>query len=189
MGMNIFSRFLRFLGFQGDPAPIKKPHVSTPATASPAPASGDKGRTGQNISYDSTLIPKLKADHQELVRLYGEIAAACNRSDYAALPAMILALKLGLQHHLIVENVRLYAYLKQELAEDSEQASFANSVKKEMDGIARAVVRFADAYNSTEAIANNAEAFKNELDGMGGVLSKRITLEETGLYTLYSIHH
>lgn len=188
MSLKIFSKLFRVLGFKG--APVMGKELSSSSTAKPLRKSADvlpnATRREQRIRCNSDLIPKLKKEHQDLIDAFRKLSAACNRADYQALPEMIQSLKLGLQYHLIVENVRLYAYLQQELPEASEQAKFVNNIKREMDGIARSVVRFAATYSTADAIAKNIEAFRSEVDSMGGVLLKRIELEETRLYALYT---
>lgn len=184
MEMNLFHRLLRLFGLREVSAQTSAP---APATASEpqSPRSAEISQSASAISYDPHLIQRLTADHREIVCLYGEIVAANNRGEYSALPPMIRTFKLDLQRHLMVENVRLYAYLTQGVAVDSGHATFIGSAKREMDGIARSVVRFVNGYDTTDAIAANAGAFKTELEAMGEVLSKRIALEETSLYVLY----
>lgn len=188
MSLKIFSKLFQVLGFKG--VSVMSKELNSSSTAKPlgkhADALPSATRKEQRIRCSADLIPKLKKEHQDLIEVFGKLPAACNRADYQALPEMIQSLKLGLQYHLIVENVRLYAYLQQELPEASEQAKFVNNIKREMDGIARSVVRFAATYSTPDAIEKNVEAFRSELDSMGDVLLKRIELEETRLYALYT---
>ncbi len=138
------------------------------------------------INYDPELIPKLKEDHQALVKVYTDILNTYNTGNYALIPAMLNDLKLGLQTHIMLENVKFYVYLQQNWTDDAEIASFVADVRREMDTIARTAVKFVSKYNTPGAIsAATATAFKEEFDTIGTVLTKRIQLEETRLYTLY----
>ncbi|MDR0247704.1 MAG: hemerythrin domain-containing protein [Burkholderiales bacterium] len=137
------------------------------------------------IHYDGTLVGKLKEDHIELLSLFGKIKDASEDGNYVVLPRLLAFLRLTLQTHLMLENVKFYAYMRQYFAGDKDLSNFIGGVKKEMDYIARAVVRFADTYNTQAVIKERVVEFKKELDEIGDILLKRIDLEETRLYILY----
>ncbi len=137
------------------------------------------------ISYDAELISKLKTDHAELFRLFGELKSAADRGECSLVPDLLRTFRLTLQTHLMLENVKFYAYLRQTIGTNSQQDNFVVDVKKEMDGIARVVVGFTKTYGTEAVVAEKLEAFKHELEGIGAVLTKRVQLEESRLYTLY----
>ncbi|MDR0770400.1 MAG: hemerythrin domain-containing protein [Burkholderiales bacterium] len=137
------------------------------------------------IHFDGTLVDKLKNDHTELFRLYHELRTVSEHGDFSALPDLLASFRLALQTHLMVENVKFYAYLQQNFANDADLMTYIVNIKKEMDVIARAVVKFTNTYASQRLTSEKAAAFGKELDQIGGTLVKRVGLEETRLYTLY----
>lgn len=153
---------------------------NAPAGALKEPENNEKG-----IAYDATLVPKMMSDHVEIFRIYGELKTCAGRNDFAALSSLLNEFKLALQTHVMFENVKFYVYLQKHLASDAELYSFITEVRKEMDGIARAVVKFANTYANGALTGERHAAFQSELERIGGVLTKRIGLEESRLYTLY----
>ena len=148
--------------------------------------SSNSRRDQNGIAYDPDLVPKLKDDHRTLFSLYTKLNEAAERNEYARIPELLSELKLAFQTHVMVENVKFYVYLQQNLANDSEISSFLSDIRKEMDGIARVLVKFVATYsNVTDFNEEKASAFKTELATIGQVLTKRVKLEESELYTLY----
>lgn len=143
--------------------------------------------TGQQvgISYDSQLINKLKEDHQELIEIFTEIKAAASVGHYRRIPSKLSELKLALQTHIAVENVRLYVYIQQNYAQDEEVSNFVTGLRSEMNGIARAAVKFAERYTETPPVASTPANFVSGLEEIRVVLVKRVHLEESRLYSLY----
>ncbi len=137
------------------------------------------------INFDDGLIDKLKIDHAELLRLHGELKFVSEHGDFSALPDLLKSFRLALQTHVMVENVKFYAYLQQHFAKDADLMAYISDVKREMDSIARAVVKFTNNYASQRLTPGKAAEFRKELDDIGGTLVKRVGLEETKLYTLY----
>jgi hypothetical protein len=146
---------------------------------SPQPASP------AGISYDATLISKLKEDHQELVKLFIEIKTAATEERFSEVPRILSEFKLDLQTHLALENVRFYVYVQQHYAHDLETSDFITGLRSEMNGIARAVVKFIEKYSLGQLTHATAAIFNAELAEIGTVLTRRIQLEENRLYALY----
>lgn len=169
----------------------KKKKAETPAAvAAPKKVATQKDAAQKNISYDSELVSKLKEDHQLLFKLYATLKGVSDRGDYLAIPALLAELKLAFQTHVMLENVKFYVYLQQHLAGEEDVSSFLADVRKEMDGIARALMKFIVIYSAPGGLApNRIELFKTELAAIGGVLAKRVELEESRLYTLYLPHY
>lgn len=140
---------------------------------------------GKAIGYDPELVAKLKEDHKELFALYTKLQNTYAAGKFGDIPKLLNDFKLALQSHLMVENVRFYTYVQQHLAGDEENSAFIADVKHEMDGIARAVVKFITIYGHAPVTPSNQQAFKTELDGIGQVLTSRVQMEESRLYTLY----
>lgn len=141
---------------------------------------------GQNFAFDPTLVGKLKDDHKELLRVYGKIVAEKDRNNFTNMAQLLRDFKLLLQAHLMVENVRFYVYLQKQFAGDADVEEFIGDVRKEMDGIARAAIKFTNTYSVDIFTDEMKASFKAELTAIGAILVKRISMEESRLYTLYS---
>jgi iron-sulfur cluster repair protein YtfE (RIC family) len=137
------------------------------------------------IPYDSQLVNKLKDDHQELVRIFTDIKQTAQDGQFNRLPGLLNNLKLAFQTHIMLENVKFYVYVQQHCSHDSETSNFISDVRKEMDDIARTVVRFVKLYSSAPLSKDTVGIFNAELDQIGAVLLQRVELEETRLYALY----
>jgi len=140
---------------------------------------------GGGINYDPELVGKLKDDHKELVRIYGAIKTASTENRYGDIHDLLSDFKLTFQTHLAVENVRFYVYVQQHMALDADTSNFIADVRKEMNNIARAVLKFVDTYMTTPPTPYSSAEFNAELDGIGPVLVQREQLEESRLYSLY----
>lgn len=77
----------------------------------------------------------------------------------------------------MLENIKLYIYL---------QPIYQKELHKEMSGIAHSLVKFVKKYHQEGINANNQQAFKNGLDEIGKTLTKRVAMEESELYVLYT---
>jgi hypothetical protein len=137
------------------------------------------------ISYEPQLIDMLMEDHQELIEIFTEINAAAIAGHYRRIPAKLSEFKLALQTHIAVENVHLYVYIQQHYARDVETSDFVTGLRSEMNGIARAAVRFAEKYAETPPVASTSASFVFALEEIGAVLVKRVQMEESRLYSLY----
>jgi hypothetical protein len=137
------------------------------------------------ISYDPSLIYKLKEDHEELVRLFTAIKSAAIGGKFADIPNILSEFKLALQTHLAVENVRFYVYVQQHYANDVDTSNFITGLRTEMNGIARVVMKFAEKHAADQLTHSTVGNFVTELDEIGAVLVKRVQLEESRLYSLY----
>jgi regulator of sigma D len=137
------------------------------------------------VYYDADLIQKLRDDHAKLLYLFNEIKAVSECGGYVALPKLLASFRLELQTHLVFENVKFYTYVQQLLKNDSNLSGFVSNVKKEMDNIAHAIMRFINTYSTQKIIEENITGFKNDSNEIGSTLVKRISLEETRLFSLY----
>ncbi len=137
------------------------------------------------IAYDPGLVGSLKADHQELVRIYTSIKSAATAGHYSDIHDLLANFKLTFQTHIAVENVRFYVYVQQHAALDADTSNFIADVRKEMNSIARAVMKFVDTYMTLPPSPSTVADFNAELDQIGSVLVQRVQLEESRLYSLY----
>jgi regulator of sigma D len=137
------------------------------------------------IAYDPELVNALKSDHQELVSIYSTIKSAAAASRYDDIHDLLSNFKLTFQTHIAVENVRFYVYVQQHAALDADTSNFIADVRKEMNSIARAVMKFVETYMNTPPTPATVTGFNTELDQIGSVLVQRVKLEESRLYSLY----
>ncbi len=137
------------------------------------------------ITYDPELVNALKNDHQELVHIYTTIKSAVAESRYDDIRNLLSNFKLTFQTHIAVENVRFYVYVQQHAALDADTSNFIADVRKEMNGIARAVMKFVDTYMALPPTPVTISGFNSEFDQIGAVLVQRVQLEESRLYSLY----
>jgi Hemerythrin HHE cation binding domain len=145
----------------------------------------EQRRAGVAIAYDAELVPALKRDHSDLVKLYGLIGESAQSGDFQQIPQMLNAFKVHLEGHLIAENVRFYNYVENGLQGDAENTALVRSFRREMNAIARGVVDFVKKYQvGTFDSAMRAE-FLVDYQTVGGLLAQRIEREESSLYPLY----
>jgi regulator of sigma D len=137
------------------------------------------------IAYDPELVNTLKQDHQELVRIYTAIKAAAAENRFSEIRDLLSDFKLTFQTHIAVENVRFYVYVQQHAALDADTSNFIADVRKEMNSIARAVMKFVDTYMTAPPTPVTVTGFNAELEQIGSVLVQRVQLEESRLYSLY----
>ncbi|MBI3149986.1 MAG: hemerythrin domain-containing protein [Betaproteobacteria bacterium] len=155
------------------------------AAASPV---GGTARTapGTDIRYYAGLIDKLKRDHQALFASFGAVQSAFKNGDVARAASELSRFRVAINSHLMMEGVRLYAYLDRELAEDVGNQTLVRDFRQEMDGIGQAVVGFLTKYAELGRNESLSSTFGRDLEAVGKVLTQRIQREEALLYPLYS---
>ncbi|HKB61184.1 MAG TPA: hemerythrin domain-containing protein [Gallionellaceae bacterium] len=137
------------------------------------------------IVYDAELVDKLKDEHEQLLQAFVAIRRTGTEGHFARLPGMLEQFRLALLNHIALENVKFYVYLQNHSAMNDEATSFIAEVRKEMNEIARTVAKFVDTHLGNAPSYLTADLFLSELDRIGDVLTRRIALEETNLYSLY----
>jgi Hemerythrin HHE cation binding domain len=150
--------------------------------------SAEQRRNGFGIAYDPALVPALKRDHEDLVKLFGEIGETAKRGDFGEIPQMLNAFKVHLEGHLIAENVRFYNYVENSMRADAESVTLVRSFRREMNAIARGVVDFVKKYQVSRFDQDLRAEFLADYQTVGGLLTQRIQREETSLYPLYQPH-
>lgn len=148
-------------------------------------ASTGSAASGTAITYDPHLVEKLTTEHKALLALYGSIAQALEKSDLNRVNELLRKFKVMLQEHLLLENLRLYAYLSRHLADDDSRSKIINDFRSEMTEIGWTVVDFLRRYADEPIPEGRIFKFREEFDRIGGVLVSRIEREEKSLYTLY----
>ncbi|MCU0755706.1 MAG: hemerythrin domain-containing protein [Xanthomonadales bacterium] len=138
-------------------------------------------------SYDSSLVPLLKHDHEELLSLFQHIGQVYERRRYHELPALLIAFKTRLEAHLLTENVRFYNYVEASLFDDAENFALIRDFRREMNTIAKGVIEFVKKHQKP-VNEFDARAFQSDYQTVGGLLQQRIQREESNLYPLYFPH-
>ena len=138
-----------------------------------------------SIGYDPELVPALKRDHADLVKLFGEIGELARQGDFQHIPAMLNAFKVHLEGHLIAENVRFYNYVENAMQHDPESSALVRSFRREMNAIARGVVDFVKKYQISTFDQRARAEFLADYQTVLGLLAQRIQREEGSLYPLY----
>lgn len=146
----------------------------------------EQRRSGLGIAYDPQLVPALKRDHADLVKLYGAIGEQAQRGDFQQIPQMLNAFKVHLEGHLIAENVRFYNYVENAMQADTESTALVRSFRREMNAIARGVVDFVKKYQLSTFDQNARQEFMADYQTVYGLLAQRIEREEASLYPLYT---
>lgn len=137
------------------------------------------------ISYDHDLIDTFQAEHQSLLRLFGDIRKAAEEEDYKIVHVKLKKFTSILRGHLLTENVKLYVYLSKELAHDPENKEIIMSFRREMMQIGKVVNRFVTVYDRPLWSLDMRQDFLPELIAIGEILIERINREENTLYPLY----
>lgn len=161
---------------------------SSQALPQGVPNVNNRGPGGFGINYDPDLVPALKRDHADLVKLYGAIGDAAKQGNFRDIPQMLNAFKVHLEGHLIAENVRFYNYVENLMQGDNESVTLVRSFRREMNAIARGVVDFVKKYQVTDFDQRKRDEFMADYETVGGLLAQRINREEASLYPLYQPH-
>ncbi|WP_406828007.1 hemerythrin domain-containing protein [Microbulbifer sp. ARAS458-1] len=141
----------------------------------------------RTIKYDPSLILALKNDHHELINIYHRIwSEGYEQQNYRKLSELLGVFKSTFQAHLIKENVSFYVYLEQSLAEDRHTLQIVKDFRTDMNDIANAVVQFCKRYSRDNLTREDLVRFKGEYEKIGEALTRRVSLEEKELYTLYN---
>ncbi len=140
-----------------------------------------------DTEFNEQLIEMFKNDHQELLKIYTEILESFNTNQKAHKNIVVLLndFKIALEIHLMVEDNKLYSFLKMKYGRDDTHMAFVDDIQGEMNNIAKEVMFFIRKYSNKESYNNNINNFVKDLEAIGAVLIKRIDMEEKRLYPLY----
>ena len=155
------------------------------ATGRSATPSQFASAPGTGIRYSPTLIDELKKDHKQLLATYMAIKASFDGGDYRTVSAKLNEFRIGLQGHLLTENVRFYIYLDRVHGQDEMNSDLIRGFRREMDGIGRTALNFLKKYETIGVDKELAGAFAKDFAEIGTVLGERIQREESVLYPLY----
>jgi hypothetical protein len=140
---------------------------------------------GTEVYFHPTLVQDLLSDHVHLLELFGKIDAANKKGNTAQTIEALNIFSNELRQHLLIENTRLYIYLRHSLANMPKEAKIAREFQQEMRGIGKVLNQFVTKFSSDTWNDEEREAFGSQLSDIGGVLIQRIETEEEMLYPLY----
>jgi Hemerythrin HHE cation binding domain len=142
-------------------------------------------RDHSRFNFSPGLLPGLKGDHSELIKLHAELVRLAGEARYTAIPAALAAFKSKFDLHILNENLNFYGYVEQKTTGRPDDQDMVRGFRTEMNVIARAVVNVVKKYRSAGVHASTAPDFLVELRQIGALLIKRIEREERELYGLY----
>lgn len=167
--------------------------VGTPASKGQAPRADlplePAPREAKGISYNPHLIRQYHEDHRQLLGLFGHAKQAAEAGQWPEVEAALSTFRSALTDHLLSESVRLYTYLKQQVAGDPDSMDMMKSFSSEMNGIGREVMSFLDGQKDLSRSPAKQGAFLPVWAEIGRTLGDRIAREEKTLYPMYQDSH
>ncbi len=180
--MDLVKSFFGALSGSATTAPAPLPRASMPAPL----VSAARVSMGRGPCFDPVLIPSLVSDHVALLTLIRRAATAAALDDAASARRALRKFHSLLQDHLLVENTRLYLYIRSAPhARASGQAQLSREYQVEMNQIARTVDLFVEKYFAHDR-AVLGPAFMVDQDSIRQTLAARFAREESTLYPLYA---
>jgi len=151
-------------------------------------ASSSGARIRQPDGLRPGLIPELRADHQKLLELFGELERASEQNDELACRSALDRFTRVLQDHLLTENRHLYGYFSRHPDPDPSVAQQVDSMSADMMRVGKMLHRFITTYTRVTWTGDLYARLRQDLGVVGEVLTHRIHEEETVLYPLYDAH-
>ena len=146
----------------------------------PVPIVGDT-IPGTEIHFYPDFIDELESDHIELLTLFNNIS----KVDTETVAEKLELFSSALREHLLLENTKLYVYLRHAMENDPDNAAVAQAFQHEMREIGKVLNNFMNDYSDIQWSKRQKKMFSEQLAGIGEVLTKRIKTEEEILYPLY----
>ncbi len=156
---------------------VRQPDRSPPSARTLAP--------GTRIGYDPLLIKRLRSDHQRMLGIFTEAQSLLSARDYGGVKRKLGELRVVLQDHLMIANVKFYVYVSRQLASDPAKSAIVGEHRREMLSNSRLIMDFLRTYSAARLDDGCADIFQAEFLAIGAALVQRIEREETSLYPLY----
>lgn len=172
------------------PAPVRPaaPIAPTPAPAADLPLQPAPRET-RGISYNPDLIRQYHEDHRQLLGLFARAKQAAEAGHWPEVETTLTTFRTALTDHLLSESIRLYTYLKQQIAGDPDSMDMMKSFSSEMNSIGRVVMSFLDGQKDLGRSPAKQGAFLPVWTEIGRTLGDRIAREEKTLYPMYQDSH
>lgn len=155
--------------------------------SSPAPlVSAARVSMGRGPCFDPALTPSLVSDHIALLTLIRRAATAAALGDAASARRALLKFHSLLGDHLLVENTRLYLYIRcAPQARTCGHAQLSRAFQNEMNQIVKSATLLVDRYTPQDRTILGP-AFMVDVDSLRQTLAARFTREESTLHPLYA---
>ncbi|MEJ2622265.1 MAG: hemerythrin domain-containing protein [Candidatus Thiodiazotropha sp.] len=140
---------------------------------------------GTRVYFDEDLIDQLKDEHQILLGLYSKISQAYKNKKYKRVSKLLGDFKHEVYSHFLLENIKLYIYLRNTLHHDHHSSKIMRFFQKEINQIGKVVDQFIDHYADVQWTNDEIARFEGDLRNIGNALVTRINREEKFLYPLY----
>ncbi len=163
---------------------IRSRSVSGQTELSPPPSARALA-PGTRIGYDPLLIKRLRSDHQRMLGIFTEAQSLLSVRDYGGVKRKLGELRVVLQDHLMIANVKFYVYVARQLSSDPAKSAIIGEHRREMLSNSRLIMDFLRTYSVARLDDGFADIFQAEFLAIGAALVQRIEREETGLYPLY----
>lgn len=170
------------------PAPVRPTVPMPPAPAVDLPLEPAPRET-KGISYNPDLIRQYHEDHRQLLGLFARAKQAAEAGHWSEVEATLNTFRTALTDHLLSESIRLYTYLKQQIAGDQDSMDMMKSFSSEMNSIGRVVMSFLDGQKDLGRSPAKQGAFLPVWTEIGRTLGDRIAREEKTLYPMYQDSH
>jgi hypothetical protein len=141
--------------------------------------------TQGGIARNDSLIPNMVEDHRCLLDLFGEIQQCAVTAQWRAVEYQLAEFRAMLTDHLLLESVKLYAFLKQQYGHDDETLANIQDFAGEMNIIRKHVTTTLAYYLDVNADSRKQDSFPAAWAAIGKALGARIAREEKSLYPLY----
>ncbi|MDR0275692.1 MAG: hemerythrin domain-containing protein [Burkholderiaceae bacterium] len=151
------------------------------------PVAARRRASAVQIPYNAHLVAQLDIEHQRLLALYTDISQSFAKGDVTRAATGLRKFTSDIQAHLLTEDIGLYVYLEDVLADNGGKKSRATvrDIHHAMAAIGQAVMGFLNKYRLLDKKPELRATFGGDLAGIGAALVERIKLEETTLYSLY----
>jgi hypothetical protein len=140
---------------------------------------------GTKILYDPGLVDRLKKDHSHLVSVFTDIVSSIERRDYNKLMALNEVFLALFNAHALLEYTKLYVFLDYSCRADNKSHDLVLRFRREMNEIGKNVRGFCHYWRENTIGDASLNDFKDQVQQIGQVLTKRIETEEGQLYEMY----
>ena len=142
---------------------------------------------GTQILYDANLVPRLKQDHAQLIRIFNSLTVAIKLQKYTEAQNLLDSFKALFNAHALTEYTKLYIFLDYAFRSDPVHHELIIQFRKEMHDIGRAVRAFYIKWSTQSPESLGSAIFKTEIEIIGNILIERIETEESRLYEIYEM--
>jgi len=140
---------------------------------------------GKKIYFERDLIKKLTKDHVMALKALQKVIVAYELKKPKKTKKKLKKFKSIFTDHLVLENLKLYLYLKHSFKKGSLKYIQVTEFRKEMKKISKYVITFVDKYKTKIKAQKNTYKFRKEFLGVYLTLKKRFKREEKELFPLY----